>query len=50
MQDWAVAGILVVSLVLYSIVDDWLERRRREDAKNYSGEKDEPNTDDSLPW
>lgn len=45
-----VVAILVVSLVLYSFVDNWLERKNKGATKNYNGEKDDPNTDDSLPW
>lgn len=53
MRDWAIViGILVVSLVLYSMVDDWLGRKNHPDKarKNYTGIKDDEHTDDFLPW
>lgn len=53
MQDRAiVAGIIVVSLVLFSIVDNWLDRKNNYDSarRNYTGIKDDEHTDDFLPW
>ena len=53
MRDWGiVVAILVVALVLSSFIDDWLERKNHleRDRNDFTGIKDEENTDDFLPW
>ncbi len=43
-------AIMFVILALNARLDNSNEKRRKEQLHKYNGEKDDPNSDDSLPW
>lgn len=43
-------ALMFLVLVVNVCLDNSAKKHHREQLHKYNGEKDDPNTDDSLPW